>query len=104
MLYWEADDDSSVKDFVEQLAGVLTGNYNYTLYPKAIPTESGNKSSWTWISDALNDFMRLNDQPDVLKVVYYNGYSYLDGNRQMVLARYAETTRSSAGVAIRLRD
>jgi hypothetical protein len=99
MLYWEADDDSNVKTSVEQLAGVLTGNYNFTLHPRAIPPESGIKSSWTWLSDALNDFMRLNDHPDVLKIVYYNGYSYLDGNRQMVLARYADSTRPTTRVS-----
>lgn len=96
MLYWEADDDANVKTSVEQLAAVLTGNYNYTLHPRAIPPESGIKSSWTWLSDALNDFMRLNDQPDVLKIVYYNGYSYLDGNRQMVLASSKNADAQSA--------
>lgn len=89
MLYWQVDDDVNVKIAVEELARTLADNYNYMIHIQVIPAESGNKSSWTWLSSTMTGFMQQNDQSDVLKIVYYNGHSYLDANKQMVLARYA---------------
>lgn len=89
LLYWDEDDEKdSVKEAVEQLASILSGHYNYTLEIRAIPSPSETcKSSWKWLSSTVNTFVEHRDQRDDLKIVYYNGHSYLDDDRQMVLAR-----------------
>lgn len=88
LLFWQ-EDDPSVVTAVKDLADVLDRNYHYTFDIQTIPTTStdGCKSSWRWLSRKMTDFVEDRDQRDVLKIVYYNGHSYLDGNREMVLAR-----------------
>jgi hypothetical protein len=93
LLYWQ-DDDIDVKDAVKDLADVFSIFYRYTFEIQTIPTSSDEcKSSWRWLSRKINDFVEDRDQRDVLKIVYYNGHSYLDGNREMVLARYVSRCR-----------
>jgi hypothetical protein len=87
LFYWQ-DDDESVQAAVKDLAEVLDTNYRYTFTIQPIPSSSdGCKSSWRWLSRKMTDFVEDHDQRDVLKIVYYNGVSYLDSNREMVLAR-----------------
>jgi spermidine synthase len=90
LLFWNDDDDvKTVQDAVRELAHVLEKSYHYTFHIHAIPSASdGLKSSWRWLSRLLNDFAEDRDQRDVLKIVYYNGHTYLDGDREMILARY----------------
>ncbi|KAK3330109.1 hypothetical protein B0H66DRAFT_46038 [Apodospora peruviana] len=87
LLHWQNDEDHNVRKEVTELANVLDQYYNYTFQIKSIPSSSdGCKSSWKWLVHAVTDFIDDHDQRDVLKIVYYNGHSYLDGNREMVLA------------------
>lgn len=90
LLFWQDDDDAfSVSNAVRELAEVLDKSYHYTFQIQTIPSSSdGCKSSWRWLSRQLNDFAEDRDQRDVLKIVYYAGHTYLDGNREMILARY----------------
>lgn len=89
-LFWEDDDDlPAVQGSANELAEVLQRYYHYTLDVKTIPSSSdGSKSSWRWLSRELHAFAEHQDQRDVLKVVYYAGSTHLDGNREMVLARF----------------
>lgn len=89
LLHWEHDDDKpGAKEAMDQLSSILNGHYNYTLYTKPIPSPSENcKSSWKWLSSTITAFVEQHDQRDDLKIVYYNGHSYLDADREMVLAR-----------------
>lgn len=90
LLFWRDDDDSAiVQDSVRDLAQVFDKIYHYTFRIQAIPSSSdGLRSSWRWLSRQLNDFAYDRDQRDVLKIVYYAGHTYLDEDREMVLARY----------------
>jgi hypothetical protein len=88
LLYWQDDDDFGVQNAVQDLATVLDKQYRYAVQTQTIPSSSdGYKSSYKWLSRKINDFTGDRDQRDVLKIVYYNGHSFLDGNREMVLAR-----------------
>lgn len=88
LVHWQNDADHGAKSAMAELANVLD-QYNYTFQIKAIPSLSdGNKSSFRWLSREVSDFIDNNDQRDVLKIVYYSGYSYLDSNRDMVLSRF----------------
>lgn len=90
LLFWEDDDEVAVvQNSVKELADVFEHYYHYTLQVKTIPSSTdGSKSSWRWLSRELNAFAEQRDQRDILKVVYYAGHTYLDGNREMVLARF----------------
>ncbi|KAF4431986.1 hypothetical protein CFRS1_v012560 [Colletotrichum fructicola] len=101
LLYWQDDPDLSVGSSVKELSEVLDQYYRYTFSISPIPSSSeACKNPWRWLSRKITDFVEDRDQRDVLKIVYYNGHSYLDGNREMVLAsskdvEKAETIRWS---------
>jgi hypothetical protein len=89
LLRWQDDDDVNASTAVEELGSVLQQFYNYTFQIKLIPPSSdGLKGSWRWLSREMTNFIDAEDQRDALKIVYYSGYSYLDGDREMMLARY----------------
>lgn len=94
LLFWEEDDEATtVQNSVKELTDVFEHYYHYTLQVKTIPSSTdGSKSSWRWLSRELNAFAEQRDQRDVLKLVYYAGHTYLDGNREMVLARFVIRT------------
>ncbi|KAK2606374.1 hypothetical protein QQS21_003193 [Conoideocrella luteorostrata] len=97
LLFWQDDDDVTiVQDAVRDLAGVFEKSYHYTFHIQAIPSASdGFKSSWRWLSRQLNDFSEDRDQRDALKIVYYAGHTYLDGNREMILASSRDQEKAS---------
>lgn len=97
LLHWQDDDDQSVRGAIHDLASVLESSYNYTFKIKPIPASSNCKSAWRWLSREMNEFIDVHDQRDVLKIVYYNGHSYLDGNREMILTRLAEEEGKTFG-------
>lgn len=90
LLFWQDDEDvNNVQSAVNELADVFDKYYHYTFQIQTIPSSSdGCKSPWRWLLRQLSDFAEDRDQRDVLKIVYYAGHTYLDGNREMVLARY----------------
>lgn len=94
LLFWQSDEPAGphhgcvAPDAVKELAAVLESLYHFSVDFKPIPVSSDTlRSSWRWLSRELNTFTEERDHRDVLKVVYYAGHSYLDGNREMVLAR-----------------
>lgn len=87
LLHWQDDEDHGARSATEELGNVLQQYYNYTFRTKSIPASDGSKNSWRWLSGVVRDFTENQDQRDVLKIVYYSGHSYLDANREMVLAR-----------------
>ncbi|KJZ77550.1 hypothetical protein HIM_03274 [Hirsutella minnesotensis 3608] len=97
LLYWQDDDDAdAVKLAVRELADVFEKYYHYTFHIQTIPSSSeGCKSSWRWLSRQLNEFAENRDQRDVMKIVYYAGQTYLDGNREMVLASSRDSGKAS---------
>ncbi|KAK5663732.1 hypothetical protein OQA88_4163 [Cercophora sp. LCS_1] len=96
-VYWQDDDDPGAHSAMEELGKVLQNYYNYTFQIKAIPVSSdGCKNPFRWLSREVTDLIGNQDQRDVLKIVYYNGHSYLDGNREMVLSSPKNTEPTSA--------
>ncbi|KAF4121739.1 hypothetical protein GMORB2_1578 [Geosmithia morbida] len=100
LLFWQ-DDESDilttvVPDAVKELASVLDNHYHFTVQTKPIPLSSDTaRSPWRWLSRELNAFSEERDHRDVLKIVYYAGHSYLDGNREMVLARSKDSHKAT---------
>ncbi|KAK3383703.1 hypothetical protein B0T24DRAFT_59837 [Lasiosphaeria ovina] len=95
LVHWQDDEDLQAREAREELGSVLERNYNYTFQIKAIPPSSdGCRSSFRWLSGEVNNLIDNQDQRDILKIFYYSGHSYLDGNREMVLAssKHADPT------------
>ncbi|KAK8072571.1 hypothetical protein PG996_005919 [Apiospora saccharicola] len=98
LVCWQDDMDSNVAATVDELAEVLDKMYHYTIEVIRIPPSSsdGCKNSSRWLSRTINDFIDHSDTRDVLKVVYYNGGSFLDDNREMILASVEDMERASS--------
>ncbi|KAG9256132.1 uncharacterized protein F5Z01DRAFT_635085 [Emericellopsis atlantica] len=81
LLHWQDDDNAAaVGGAVRNLAHVLEYSYRYSVKVKPIPSSSdGSRNAWRWLSRELNEFCEQNDQRDVLKIVYYAGHTYLEG-------------------------
>ncbi|KAI1138216.1 hypothetical protein F5Y05DRAFT_419077 [Hypoxylon sp. FL0543] len=97
LIYWQDDENPGVASAVEELGIVFDKYYRYAFEILKIPSSAsdGCTNSWRWLSRIINDFTDKSDTRDVLKIMYYNGYSYLDEHREMVLARRASTIRWS---------
>lgn len=89
LLYWADERDPNVAACVRELGRVLKDHYSYTFEIDCIPSSSDEQqSSFRWLSRRITRFVDDRDHRDVLKIVYYNGHTFLDENREMVLARY----------------
>lgn len=88
LLYWNEDVDIETGNAIKDLAIVLEKQYHYTSELVAIPSIPDlGKSPWRWLSNKISQLVDERDHRDVMNIVYYNGYSFLDANREMVLAR-----------------
>lgn len=100
LLYWQDDDDPELSDTVQDLADVFDKQYRYTFQKQKIPSPSAEcRNPWRWLLQQIAAFADDRDQRDVLKILYYNGHSFLDKNREMVLARYVRGPCIMAGLA-----
>lgn len=89
LLYWHDDHAADVRESIDNLREVLDTHYHYTFEIASIPSSPEDcKNSWRWLSRKLNEFVENRDQRDVLKIVYYNGHTYINGDREMVLSWY----------------
>ncbi|KAJ2989860.1 hypothetical protein NUW58_g3248 [Xylaria curta] len=97
LIYWQDEHESSITGAVEELAEVLQKGYHYVPEIVKIPSASrdGYSNPWRWLSRIINEFIDKSDTRDTMKIVYYNGYSYLDDNREMVLS--SSRNREKAG-------
>ncbi|KAL1865423.1 hypothetical protein VTK73DRAFT_5253 [Phialemonium thermophilum] len=95
LLQWHDDPDPSARGAMHELASVLESSYRFSSRVKLIPSSSDCKSSWRWLSRELTEFIDYQDQRDVLKVIYYSGHSFLDSDREMVLASSANPDTKS---------
>ncbi|KAL2178791.1 uncharacterized protein P884DRAFT_197041 [Thermothelomyces heterothallicus CBS 202.75] len=87
LVRWQDDDDPGVQSAINELAKTLHEIYHYTVHIKSIPSSTeGSRSPWLWLSQVVTDFVAEHNQRDCLRIFYYSGYSYLDADRQSVLA------------------
>jgi hypothetical protein len=82
LVHWQDDEYPGARNAMQDLSKVFGEDYNYIVQTKSIPTSPG-----IWLSRVVTDFIADQDQRDILKIFYYSGYSYLDGDRDTVLAR-----------------
>ncbi|KAI0452823.1 hypothetical protein F5B21DRAFT_505899 [Xylaria acuta] len=97
LIYWQDEHESNIAGAVEELAEVFQKCYHYVPEIIKIPSAArdGYSNPWRWLSRIINEFIDKSDTRDTLKIVYYNGYSYLDDNREMVLS--SSRNRDKAG-------
>lgn len=88
LVRWQDDDDLAAQSAVQDLAKVFAEDYRYAVQIKSIPaSHDESRNPWLWLSSVVTDYMNYNHR-DILKIFYYSGYSYLDGDRDTVLARF----------------
>lgn len=90
LLVWQDDDDTaSVHAATRELADVFEKQYRFGVQIHTIPASEPGlaKDSWRWLSRTLDRFAEEDDHRDVLKIVYYTGHTFLDGNREMCLSK-----------------
>ncbi|KAI2626416.1 hypothetical protein GGS21DRAFT_275423 [Xylaria nigripes] len=97
LIYWQDEHEANIVRTVEELADTFQKCYHYVPEIVKIPssTRDGYTNPWRWLSRIINEFIDKSDTRDTLKIVYYNGYSYLDDNREMVLS--SSRNREKAG-------
>lgn len=89
LVRWQDDNDPEVQSAINELAKTLHEVYHYTVHIKSIPSSTeGSRSPSIWLSQVVTEFVAEHNQRDCLRIFYYNGYSYLDADRQSVLARF----------------
>ncbi|KAL2258854.1 hypothetical protein VTK26DRAFT_7670 [Humicola hyalothermophila] len=87
LVRWQDDEDPGARAAVQDLARVFAENYHYNVQTKSIPKAADeSRSPYFWLSRAVTDFLEDHNQRDILKIFYYSGCSYLDGDRDTVLA------------------
>lgn len=87
LLNWEDELSVEVQSVTQELRGVFEEQYRYQCEIVSIPYCSEPSASSRWLLDKISRFNAQTDRSDVLKIVYYNGHSYIDRNREMVLAK-----------------
>ncbi|KAI8624241.1 hypothetical protein F5Y19DRAFT_491206 [Xylariaceae sp. FL1651] len=97
LIHWQDEQEVGISGAVEELAEVFQKFYHFIPEIIKIPstTSDGYTNSWRWLSRIINEFVDKSDTRDTLKLVYYSGFSYLDENREMVLA--SSRNRDKAG-------
>mgnify|MGYP006976755714 CR=1 FL=1 len=85
---WQADEDIEGRAALMELCKVFKEEYNYAAEIISIPTSADeSKSPVIWLCKKVIDFVEKENHRDTLKIFYYSGYSYLDPDRDTVLAR-----------------
>lgn len=100
LVRWQADEDSGGQTAFNDLAKTFREDYNYVVQKALIPVSTEeSKRPWLWLSQVVADFVADHNQRDCLNIFYYSGFSYLDRNREAVLARFVSLPRSSSDSA-----
>lgn len=96
LLYWQDDDDEQLSATVQDLADVFDKQYRYTFQRQKIPSPSDEcRNPLRWLLQQITAFADDRDQRDVLKILYYNGHTFLDRNKEMVLASSRDREKAS---------
>ncbi|KAL2130120.1 hypothetical protein VTI74DRAFT_6882 [Chaetomium olivicolor] len=97
LVRWQDDEDPVAQSAVQELAKTFHEDYNYAVQIRSIPASQDEpRNPCMWLSQVVTDFVADHDQRDCLKIFYYSGYSYLDGDRDTVLASSKHANPASA--------
>lgn len=100
-LRWQNDEDPALKNSMDEFREVLEEYYDCSCQTKIIPSANQNHNVSMWVLDEILQFLKT-DTEDELKVLYWSSHSYLDADRQMILARY--DLAASHGITPRHRN
>ena len=87
MLYWQDEDKATdALSSIRSFAGTLHSLYGYSCDIAPIPSFPEDRgTTLAWLSRRITGFYE-DQRRDILRIVYYNGYTFLNDNREMVLA------------------
>ena len=86
LLRWQDDEDSALINPMDEFREVLGEYYNCSCQTKIIPSANQHHNASMWVLDEILQFLKTETE-DELKILYWSSHSYLDGDRQMILAR-----------------
>ncbi|KXJ91210.1 hypothetical protein Micbo1qcDRAFT_63576 [Microdochium bolleyi] len=110
LIRWEDNEDAMVNASVRELCDLLEDQYAYNCETVRIPSSKSEvyKDPSRWLSRRVDDFMERHDSWDCLKIVYYNGFSFVDHAQDMVLASSLDRATASkirwSGIQHKLED
>ncbi|EGO52674.1 hypothetical protein NEUTE1DRAFT_91241 [Neurospora tetrasperma FGSC 2508] len=84
-LRWQDDEDPALKNPMDEFREVLGEYYDCSCQTKIIPSANQNHNVSMWVLDEILQFLKT-DTEDELKMLYWSSHSYLDADRQMILA------------------
>lgn len=104
LVQWQDDDDTDAQEAIQALERTFHEDYNYTVQIKIISSlqDELREPPWQWLLRVVRDFVADHDQHNCLKIYYYSGYTYLNSDRDMVLARLVPVTSRSTQKSLRL--
>lgn len=82
-LHWTNENRQDLLQAGQDLGKVLREDYGFDYQSAMIPP----LDSYRYLSDVVRRFTEHEDKRDVLKILYYGGDSYLNGERHMILSR-----------------
>lgn len=85
-LRWQDDEDPALINPMDEFREVLGEYYDCSCLTKIIPSANQHHNTSMWVLDEILQFLKT-DTEDELKILYWSSHSYLDGDRQMILAR-----------------
>ncbi|KAJ4415210.1 hypothetical protein N0V85_002828 [Neurospora sp. IMI 360204] len=84
-LRWQDEEDSALINPMDEFREVFGEYYDCSCQTKIIPSANQNHNISMWVLDEILQFLKT-DTEDELKILYWSSHSYLDGDRQMILA------------------
>ncbi|KAK3953540.1 hypothetical protein QBC32DRAFT_209897 [Pseudoneurospora amorphoporcata] len=84
-LRWQDDGDPALINHMDEFSEVLGEYYDCSCQTKIIPSANQHHNTSMWVLDEILQFLKT-DTEDELKILYWSSHSYLDDDRQMILA------------------
>ena len=85
-LRWQEDEDPALLNAIDEFREVLGEYYDCSCQTKIIPSANQNPNISMWVLAEILQFLKT-DTEDELKILYWSSHSYLDSDREMVMAR-----------------
>lgn len=95
-LRWADESRQNVIQAGLDLEKTLRDTYSFSYQTESMPLGASQRQ----LKDKIDHFIENKDEHDVLKIIFYTGESYLDGDRNMMLAAYVSLPQNKIAVKL----